>query len=730
MVCDPDEYMPLIERTFSYYHIPYELSYKTINKEAEKLAYFLELIRKQDLNTFVNAYTHGCFFCSDNILTKYIKEFSITYEQLMQPLPQASDKLIKKKDLEKAEGKDKEKLAEAKAGYDELIDHTFGHKRVELTAAKQRSCEGIMKVIRKTLNDEAFIKLKDASLKEQCTYAYKFLFKGKVYKLNKQLIDENIADEDKVQARKQLSAIEAVQHLSIAILGESPEEDDALYPLLSYELQRLETTVRVSYKNGIRVTGPYQKLNGRTKAIILGCCQNVYPRQTAVAGFFDENYILKVRNYPKLVERSDYFEKTYDALLHSYDEVIFSYPASTIDGDKMERSFLIGGYVAQDEHGEPIETGWIYRESDEAFENEARLDKETAKKVFMKDLNKEEKDKEPDLVIPVSPSSISSYIECPFSYFLKRGLHLEEEKDLAIDAGAIGNIQHRLLEKMFNDEITLDDKNIEAELAPYFEFMKEMMPNDKDSIEAMKIRLARGLKYPVNFLNDFRKVDTYKYAPEFRIEDKFKIGENVFQVNGSIDRLDTNDDKFRIVDYKSSDHTAPKKDTRKGLNIQLLSYLYFYMKLMQDKEADPEAFAYLNLKNEKIEAKWSTTKSYNQADDEELRKDNLKYTAYAVDGSSQNADFFKMESSRSPYTKDEIIEIVESVYPKIAKRLLSGDISIDPVGAAIDGKLPRACKYCGMKDICHFGEDGKDESELEDLVEPEEEKEAENAEKS
>lgn len=671
MVNNKDDYYPIIERVFTYYHIPFELSYMTHNTEAKRLLAFLQFIRKQDISTFVKAYDRGVFFCTDNVLSNYIKDYDLTYEQLLQPINRAQN------------------ILDDEAKKDLLS--IFDLRQIEKLAAKEKSCEGIMKVIRKTLLSDKFIALKDKPLKDQCSYAYNYL--NEKYKS----LSKSESEEERQKALAIIDELKAVHDLCMAILGESSTEDD-LFALLSYELDHLKTRKTVSYENGIKVTDAYEGIKNRKKAIILGCCQQYYPRNPALTGFFDEEYIAAINKYPSLVDRCDYFDSEYDRLLKSFDQVIFSYAAATVDGDKLECSTLVSEYVKHDADDEPVIEAWPYSEKIFLYNNETRLSAQTAEKLFLKE----------DETIKASPSAFEGYIKCPFKFFLERGLYLDDEKNPEINAGLIGNIQHRLLEKMFRNEIDLTPDNVEEKLSPYFDLITAIMPNNAAEIVSTKKRLAESLAFRVQFLTDFRKNDDREYHTEEEIKDYiYKTDKHSFKIHGFIDRLDLKDNKYRIIDYKSSDKSAGKSYVTKGINFQLLNYLLFYFDLKKE-EFYPEMFAYLSLKNEKLEYKKDKT-------EEEIRREDIRYDAYLVDSPAKPDPAYFAEK-KDKYSRDDIKRIVQQIYDYVADNILSGNIDIDPE--------VNECNYCNFKDICHFRGQAKSSSEMK-VIAPDKQQEGE-----
>ena len=657
MLSNKQEYALLIRRIFEYYKIPYKIQYEEDNKQAQRFISLLSFIRKQNLDTFISAYNNNCFEVSDNILIEYIMNLNLDYEDLLKPLDSIKNILNNSNNKE-------------------YIINTFGDKKLKNINIKEEECEALMEKIRPTLlNIKEYI---NKPLIQQATLAYNHLY----------------SDINNTQTNiNEINDIEELRNVCLSIIDENDNFD-----LLLYELNNLKSSRKIEYEDGIRVVDVYDDLKTAKNAIILGCIQENYPKSIAISGFFDEDYIERIKNYPTLLERTEYFNDNYKKLLETYEEVIFSYPLASIDGKQYQRSSLIGDYVAKNEKKEVIEEAWEYKEIDKDNFKEEKISEENAKDLYLV-----------DGLLKSSPSAFEKYVGCPFAYFIEKGLKIEDEA-LSVEASIVGNIQHNLLERYFKGDIDLNKDNIIKYLDPYFEIIKDTIKYKDIEYNSMKERLADGLRSSVAFLEEFRNSDDYKYYPEQQINNfKWKLEDNTLVFNGKIDRLDIKENNYRIIDYKSSEKTVNLGNVKKGINFQLLAYLVIYALQAENKNLNPELFAYLSLKNKKID------KEYN-VDDKQLRKEEIKYKAYSLDDSIADEQFFN--TSNLIKTKDKISgksdfeyvkEIIEKLFTNISKKILSGDISIEPKNGA--------CVFCKYMNLCHFKGEDLGKEEMEDLTE-------------
>ena len=657
MYTDKDTYIPLIKRIFKYYNIPFNLTYTIANNQASRFLSFLRFIRKQDINSFIDAYNNKAFKNSSYKLVRYLKENKTTYEQLLKPFDYAK--------------RLNERIDEnTRIDY---VDKVFGGN-FSSALSNEENAEEKMKDIRPLLLDKKFISLKDKSLKEQSTYAYNHLF-----------------DDISSLTTETLNEIQNIHDLCKQMVSQSGD-DDKIFDLLEYELNKLSSTKNIEYENGIRIVDAYQNIKSKN-AIILGCNQENYPKIIAQRDFFDEEYIEEnIKTFPSLLDRTNHFEQAYDKLLHSFDHVIFSYPLGAVEGTKYQRSTFISNYVPKEkinDKEELIENRWPLSENDNVYEFNPTLSEENAKKIYLK-----------DGAIKASPTSFEKYVKCPFSYFIEKGLKVKANKEFEVSPASIGNVRHHLFERMFNNEIELNEDNLEEHLDTYFDFIKEVYINDVEEMDAIKERLYNSSIEIVKFLNNFKKVNKYHSDNEFKINEIFEFDKYKFELNASIDRLDTLKDNYRIFDYKSSKKEIKSVNLEKGLNFQLLAYLVFYYLSQKNNNLNPEFVAYMNSKYSKIDI----SKVDSSKDEATIRKEDIAYDVYALNNEDLDVRFFNKQEFDLNF--DQVKDYIEKLYVTIAEKILSGNIEVNPKGEY------SPCTFCDYQDLCHNKNQSLKESEM------------------
>lgn len=181
-------------------------------------------------------------------------------------------------------------------------------------------------------------------------------------------------------------------------------------------------------------------------------------------------------------------------------------------------------------------------------------------------------------------------------------------------------------------------------------------------------------------------------------------GDGKFLLIGKIDRVDVDDGKFIVIDYKSGATAASytEKDLYLGHKLQLL----VYVKAVQTVYGyQPAGFYYFNMHNNFTEADNSKVYVYNgrTLDDAEVacRLDvNLSQSQKSEKlGLSLNADGSLSRRGNKLLSANQFenqvryaIEMIEQA----GKLMLQGFADVSP--------YKHCCDYCDYKDVCDFGD--------------------------
>lgn len=210
----------------------------------------------------------------------------------------------------------------------------------------------------------------------------------------------------------------------------------------------------------------------------------------------------------------------------------------------------------------------------------------------------------------LSPSALSTYLNCPLKYYLKYVEQIEDSSlEEEVGANVVGSITHDTLELLFKDYLPQDGKQqiIDKEL-----FDNKIMPQwENKLIESVEKNLPSGFPdVGFNYLNKItirQQLENYlKYtskqlkdntltilALESDLEAKLLTPNGDAKFAGRTDRIDRFGNLIRVIDYKTghvelSDLKIPVKqqdetelDFLKRIPekaVQLLLYKYMYLK--------------------------------------------------------------------------------------------------------------------------------------------------------
>ena len=318
--------------------------------------------------------------------------------------------------------------------------------------------------------------------------------------------------------------------------------------------------------------------------------------------------------------------------------------------------------------------------------------------------------------LSLSASSIGSYIDCPFRYFIDRGLRPKEERTFASDARSVGDVYHECLmavarQIMKAEEIPDDDSLEELVTAALDELSQSYMGGlfistgceeyrmsrireiCASAAKAMAAQLSAGSVISASFEEPFGR---HAKLEPLRIS----AGDGEVYVEGKIDRADIMDvggeKRVRIIDYKTGSDKLDLWKMRQGYKMQLMIYLIS----ATSGELTPAGMFYFNIKDP-IES--INDKSVNQIEsllDKEAADEFKLKGAFINDEGVLGAMPEKVLSSAKNAVSREVYEEIRGdVIARIeetAEGILDGKIGINPL--RVDKKL--ACGYCNYRSVC------------------------------
>ena len=318
--------------------------------------------------------------------------------------------------------------------------------------------------------------------------------------------------------------------------------------------------------------------------------------------------------------------------------------------------------------------------------------------------------------LKVSYTSLNTYNECAFKYYLKNVLKIEEFESTF--PAFIGSLYHEILSLYKKNNFDLD-----TEFNNYLE-KRELSLKEK----LLLVRIKKDL---IKFIEVLKKQEEYTTYKDELYEKKVEIDLNKkvsVKFIGFIDKImyykNIEDTYFSIVDYKTGTIDTHIEPMKYGLHMQLPVYLYlihygrcftnpiftgiYYQNILFNyptwsKDLEKE------LKDRYL------LKGYSTDDINVLEKFDSTYKDSELIKSMSYSDekgfnrFTKIIDNDTMYN---LIKFTKNEIDTKVDKILEGDFSINP--KVYDKES--ACRYCTFKDICFMKEkDYKYLDKVEDL---------------
>ena len=347
----------------------------------------------------------------------------------------------------------------------------------------------------------------------------------------------------------------------------------------------------------------------------------------------------------------------------------------------------------------------------------------------------------------MSYSRIEAYVLCHFKYYCDYLLRLRESEKITFSSRDVGDLAHKVFEIFFcrvkeeNIDIsTLDREGIvrlvdeiidgyvkaicrgshaSARMTRLFDRLKSYIYIFIESmVEELKVSKFRPEYFELDIGNGENSVPTHR----FRVGDKATLS-----IRGSCDRVDaykTEDEAFvRVIDYKTGAKQYNREDAEKGLNLQLLIYLYSLCKMGDCKvkrelhkgKITPAGMMYLPLEMGKATSENEIGFSTEAGQEQERAAvtNNMKRSGILLD----NEDILraqdpslreyiptyppkansKEETFVSAERFEEIFEGLADTVEKIGLEMLSGNARAEHLERK---NKTSPCEYCASRAVC------------------------------
>ncbi|MCX5775107.1 MAG: PD-(D/E)XK nuclease family protein [Firmicutes bacterium] len=312
----------------------------------------------------------------------------------------------------------------------------------------------------------------------------------------------------------------------------------------------------------------------------------------------------------------------------------------------------------------------------------------------------------PDDLIKYSYSSVKTFYQCQFKYYMENVLRLDPFEDNFYTK--FGKLAHTVLERKYGANFDFD--RVFDEEQSHIDF------DDKEN--AIIIRLKEDLRNVVKFNEDHENHMLFlqalcEYRPSYMLSKYAKL-------NGSLDKViisgDSTQQFISLIDYKTGNEEFNSSLIKCGYSLQLPNYallagndeklkdkeiigLYIQKiipnKLVRPSGSDAEKFYYDQLK----------LGGLSTDDTIKLRTFDSGYAASrfikTIRVTKDNA-FYKTSKVASPKVFEQLKEEAKNKVLEADALIRKNDFKINP--KKIDN-LDTPCKYCSFRDVCFRTDD-------------------------
>ncbi len=478
--------------------------------------------------------------------------------------------------------------------------------------------------------------------------------------------------------------------------------------------------------------------------IILGANQGIFPKIGRSSGLLASSDIEKLNRAGLYIDgdavkgavEENYL--VYSMLSCPVDKVYVLYSKRTISGDELEPSGFVsqiirhfddlstvcfslsssGRFLPRTEKVAFSEIGAVNKESFADIKDSLNGKPEYSEKIaqilgtkagMTYEISPDSSKKLFGEEIKISATKFDTYHKCSLSYLLKNGLKIKTLQKADLNVLQRGTIAHYVLENI----IAKHGKGLALLSAVQISSEVDIMIHEYIScIKGSEVFMTAKFAYLLQKISASVKTIIMHIAEEFSQSDfepkyfELTIGHDGdipqmeyilsdgshLSVEGKVDRVDVYKNNVRIIDYKTGKMTFSLSDTLVGLNMQMLLYLYAFIKNGEAlvKDAKPAGILYMPAKGGKD--KKSLKMSGIIADDEEVRN--------AMESGNGGTYIPKYSEKSDDYVSDELFDLVfgkiDELLIGMGERIRRGSFDADPT----DGISVKACAYCEYSSIC------------------------------
>lgn len=482
------------------------------------------------------------------------------------------------------------------------------------------------------------------------------------------------------------------------------DKEDIAY--IANYFEQLSNTRTMKSIKGVMITDLKHFIPNYPITLLTQCTQNHYPGFTPHQGIFNEVYFDLIKNYPSLEQRHATYMKQLDQLCKASDRIIFTFSHGNYEGKVYEPALeienLYKNYAINhglNQNAQPI----LLKSKKQIKLANTSLSPKTAKVLYTN-----------EHILSGSVSALETYRGCPFAYFLKYGLKLKAPASIGFDVAKIGTLTHYIFEKL----VEMKQKNYaQATKEELTKLLKEGIDQIQMAYPQLDFSLILAkelnlLLINLEYLNQMEQASSltpthteYKFFHTYPIDDTYQL-----QLKGYVDRVDSNERYFRIIDYKSSKKELKEDMVFSGQQLQLLTYC---INMKEQLNKKPIGAYYYSTKpnNINVIAGKINRRKYEIEPIEEEANDANWLKSFQLKG-WLTSDFYEQMDNDSRFTQslkkqkdgsikaskiyDErlISAIIDEMMKNISTWILDGKIEIEP--------SENSCTFCNYQSICRY----------------------------
>ena len=672
VVAPKNIYMDDIARIFNAYKIPFRrIAYKKDSVIVKRLINFVDFLRKKDNKSLLLVLRNDDL---NKDLCDYIEHFKVDVSELLMPFKRFSkidykkideirNKIYKENDEAIRNDLEKElnKLLSKHKWFD-IIDYSKTRPMIILENLAEKRRQEINESLNAWLNNNPY----DALLN---------------------YYNSLVNDYNWKEYENELNAFSNAGKLIIEAHNNNGSLN-ILYDLLN----DIKISDKKDETNVVIITDMNHLFPNMDITIVVGANEGIFLPTLEKKEIIKEDYVLKINNYPSLNERLNFSKLKMECLSRISPTVVLSYCYSDYSGKEHKLSSYIENTFNVDEN--EFEEKIIENEFNYYKEVDRIISKENAEALFIRE----------DNAIFGSVSSLETYQNCPYAYFLQRGLGISDlEGYQSIDASVLGNIRHKIFEILGKNDFKELNK-LENLLDEYIDSIKDVFTGEKEELEIKKRMIKDILVLNGMIAEKLRDSDDFScIAQEYKIEnERIDAGKYHFNFNAIVDRIDANYQYFRVIDYKSSSHKIELRKLLEGQQLQLITYLWLlWKKDLFNKEPLGVFYFNLNRESEYNNVINKIIDAFNNEDDEfNLFKDKNKLKGYYIPNTKDldiKNEYLStansIESDFDLHSMEGIDEFLNDIFVRIANNIASGHMESKP--------SDDTCRYCSFSSICH-----------------------------